>query len=142
MQVEENYKVVVEKIISKGIIVRLENDTTEFIHLSNISSDYVDNPNKFVSIGDTYEAKAVQGKARPVELSLKHLNLQAKKLTTDNLHRTQSPSKSSKLNKSLDEMIADAEQSYMDKVSNLKSNRPEYSYSKQRRKGSSKRKKG
>lgn len=140
MEVGKTYKVTVEKILAKGVVVRLEDNTTEFIHLSNISSAFVDDPSKFLSVGDVYEAIGTEGKARPVELSLRHLNLNCKEAKPGvKVHRAEStfkPSKQSKQSKSLDEMIADAENDYRDKVKGYRSKNPEYSYSRSRRRSS------
>lgn len=71
----QKYKAQVVRIIKKGAIVQLEDDTTELIHLSNISNCFVSDVRQFLRPGDYVEALGIVGKARPVELSLRHLDL-------------------------------------------------------------------
>ena len=74
MNLELGAKVTVEciKILEKGIVVKLEDSSTEFIHISNISSLFVRNITDFVNVGEKYEAICIAGRARPIELSLIH----------------------------------------------------------------------
>lgn len=73
----QKYPVKVLRIIKAGLIVEMEDKSTELIHISKIANAYVSNAADFVTVGETYEAEAIQGTARPVELSLKHLNLKS-----------------------------------------------------------------
>lgn len=75
LQLGQTYKVEVIKIIDYGCVVRLEDRSTELIHLSQISPKFVKHVEEFVSIGDVFEAQGVPGLKNPVQLSLKHLNL-------------------------------------------------------------------
>ena len=75
LELGRTYTVTAEKIISHGVIVRLEDGTTELIHVSNISSDFVKNIQDYVTVGDQYEACCIESQVKPAELSLKHLNL-------------------------------------------------------------------
>lgn len=70
-----NYDVKVFKIIKSGVLVQLKDESTELIHISNISSKFVGNIADFVTVGETYKARAQVGKIKDVELSLKHLDL-------------------------------------------------------------------
>lgn len=78
MELGSIYKVKVERIVKSGIIVKLEDGSTELIHVSKLSNDYVKNIEDFVSVGDVFDAKCVEGKQKDTELSLKHLNLHSK----------------------------------------------------------------
>ena len=77
LTIGNRYNVHVVKIIKSGIIVSVsDTDDTFMIHLSKISKRYVTDPAQFVLVGCNYEAEAVSGVVKPVELSLLHLDLQ------------------------------------------------------------------
>lgn len=70
------YRVVVTKILTRGIVVQhVGMADTEFIHISNLSAKFVSNINDVVSIGAEVDALCVLGKVtgKP-ELSLRHLD--------------------------------------------------------------------
>lgn len=75
LELEKSYNVEVIKISTKGLIVKLEDSSTELIHISRISNSFVHDLSEIFKLGDTFEAKGVIGKARAIELSLAHLNL-------------------------------------------------------------------
>lgn len=75
IQLNQKYTVKVIKIIKCGCIVELDDKSTQLIHLSQISNQFVRCPEEFVSVGDVFEALGVPGVKNPVELSLKHLGL-------------------------------------------------------------------
>ena len=75
LKLGQTYKVKVIKLIQYGCIVKLEDNSTELIHLSQISNQFVNNVEEFVNVGDMFDAKGVSGTKNPVQLSLKHLNL-------------------------------------------------------------------
>lgn len=66
-----DYKVVVTKIIQSGIIVELEDKSTQLIHISNLSDKFVSDINLMFAVGDVANATAIAGKVKPVELSIK-----------------------------------------------------------------------
>lgn len=77
----QTYEVVVRYIKhKKGIIVEFVDnpEETAFIHVSRISDKFVANIEDFVTCGEILIAECVEGLAHPLELSLKHLNLQAR----------------------------------------------------------------
>ncbi len=73
----QKYQVKVVKITPRYIVVSMPDDTTEIIHISQIANCFVKYTSDFVSVDQTYEAEAVEGNNRPVELSLKHLDLKS-----------------------------------------------------------------
>ncbi len=134
--VGKEYEVKVVRMLSKGIVVRIlseESDNTEFIHLSKISSKFVSDVSDFVSMGEVLTAKAVESEIRGAELSLIHLNIRSKKeMNTDKdagrmvSHIPTAYTPKIRHNKSLDEMIEDANRAYHDKMQskkNINSNR-------------------
>lgn len=78
MELGSVYNVTVEKFVKSGAIVRLEDGSTQLIHVSKISSHYVKNIEDFLEIGETYQATCVEGKNKPLELSLVPLNLKSR----------------------------------------------------------------
>ena len=69
------YTVSVKEIVPAGAVVTLEDGSTQLVHISNISNMFVRDVGNFLEVGQTLEAEAVEGRARPVELSFKHLDL-------------------------------------------------------------------
>lgn len=69
------YAVVVKSIVKAGAVVSLEDGTTELIHVSNISDEFVRDANDYVCVGDELVAVCEAGKVKPAELSIKNLKL-------------------------------------------------------------------
>ncbi len=69
--VGETYDVKVEKILPYGAIVRMSDNSTQLIHISNISEKFVRDVNDYVSVGDTLKADCIKGNVKPEELSIK-----------------------------------------------------------------------
>lgn len=79
MNAGEKYQVTVESILPIGVVVRMPDNSTELIHISQIASCFVDSVENFVSVGEVYEAEVVEGQGKkPIQLSLKHLGLKNK----------------------------------------------------------------
>lgn len=134
------YDVIVIRFIKSGAIVQLIDGSTELIHLSNISNTFVSDPASFLDIGGSYEAICVEGKARPTELSLCHLNLRCnsktdkskpavhkhktKEAKSANLSITAKPSSAD----NLDKMIEKANKAYEEKFphSTVATSRPRH----------------
>ena len=77
----QKYEVTVKYIKPrKGIVVEFLDvpDETAFIHVSRISDKFVANIEDFVTCGEILIAECVEGLAHPLELSLKHLNLESR----------------------------------------------------------------
>ena len=76
MNAGEKYQLKVESILPIGAVVRMPDNRTELIHISQIASCFVDSVENFVSVGETYDAEVVEGQGKkPIQLSLKHLDL-------------------------------------------------------------------
>lgn len=75
LEVGKKYHVIVINIVKSGIVVQLDDGSTALIHISRISDKFVADIREFVNIRDEFEALGVEGLSRPVELSLRHLNL-------------------------------------------------------------------
>lgn len=140
----QRYEVVVRYIKhKKGIIVEFVDnpEETAFIHLSRISDKFVANIEDFVTCGEILIAECVEGLAHPLELSLKHLNLESR--TTSNAYPKTTPTigvvshgrpsissyqsaireverMMSKPAPTLDEMIADSNKVLQDKMKSRK----------------------
>ena len=109
------YEVSVINVIQKGCIVSLsinDENYTEFIHISKISKDYVNNINDYVAVGDTFTAKCIDYKGKK-ELVIQATNKNASSTPDENTY-----SKGFKSNKTMDlnAMIAKAESVMKDKI--------------------------
>lgn len=116
MNIQEGqvYKVVVTKILPRGIIVQIQGTSdTEFIHISKLSVKFVSDISKLVIVGDKLEAVCIQGKDR-LELSLQHLHLES---LYKHVERKQLPPKKSTKQKStsVEDMIAAVERDFKEK---------------------------
>ena len=69
--VGETYEVEVIKILSYGAIVKMPDDTTQLLHISNISEKFVRDVNDFVKVGQKIKVDCIEGKVKPEELSIK-----------------------------------------------------------------------
>ena len=119
LEIGKHYTVKVVKILERGVVVSMEDDTTEFIHISKISPRFVKNIVDFVSVDTVYDAEAVEGVAHPVELSLRHLNLTPMNYQKpkDNDHKPRNNyNKSSHKPATLDDMIKASENDLKDKL--------------------------
>lgn len=67
----QTYEVKVEKIVGYGAIVKMEDGTTQLLHISNISDRFVKNIEDYVKVGDTIKVDCIVGKVKPEELSTK-----------------------------------------------------------------------
>ena len=74
----QRYEVTVTKILDYGAVVTLEDNSTQLIHISKLSDDFISNVAEFVSIGQKCEAVGVKGKVHPVELSMRKRDLTPK----------------------------------------------------------------
>ena len=121
----QNYRVKVIKIVKAGIIVDLLDypGMTGFIHISKLSTQFVDDINNFVEVGDTYTAVAFEGRFGEAELSLLSANIKSKVSRTpkhkrNNEYNPKSKSfnnTSRKPIRNLDNMIDDANKVFDDK---------------------------
>lgn len=71
LTVGEKYKVVAERILERGIVARLEDGTTQFIHISQLSDRFVKNISDVITVGEEYEASCIVSKVKGAELSLR-----------------------------------------------------------------------
>lgn len=138
LEIGEVYIITPIRFETFGAIVELQDGSTSLLHVSQISDNYVKDPAEYLTIGQEYAAKGVEGLGnKPVQLSVKHLGLQccSKKLECDKdfkptrkkpyqkpkiLTSPRSQSESKCYRKSLDDMIADAQASYNDKMKGQK----------------------
>ena len=78
IEIGSKYSVEVVKTLPYGLIVKLEDRSTQLIHISNISDKFVRDVRDYARVGDHFIACGVPGNARDVELSLRYLNLEPK----------------------------------------------------------------
>ena len=141
LELGEAYIVTPIRFDTYGAIVELQDGSTSLLHVSQISDKYVKDPSEYLSIGHEYVAKAVQGVGdRPVQLSLKHLGLQScfEQPESDKdfkptrkkpyqkpkiMRSSRSQIESKYYHRSLDDMIAEAQACYDDKMKSQKKRR-------------------
>lgn len=129
LKVGQTYDVTVVKILGFGAIVALEDGSTELIHISNISDKYIADVSDFVDVDHTYSAMCIEGKVKSEELSLKHLNLVSRSPRSNDAEykqkgtRRKSSSADHKSIKSdstsLEDMIANSNSQFEDKVGRI-----------------------
>ena len=71
LTVGETYEVEVVKILSYGAIVKMSDNSTQLLHISNISDKFVRDVSDFVSVGSKIKVDCIAGKVKPEELSIK-----------------------------------------------------------------------
>ena len=138
LELGEAYIITPIRFDTYGAIVELQDSSTSLLHVSQISENYVKDPSEYLSIGQEYVAKGVPGIGnKPVQLSLKHLGLKScyiKPEIDSNFTPTRKkpypkskPVRSSRYTndsvnhtKSLDDMIADVQASYNEKMKGQK----------------------
>ena len=116
--VGKEYDVVVKEVLPKvGAVVLFEDDSTALIHISNISNEYVDDVRNFVRENGSYMARCQEGKYKPVELSLKHLDLKNQHLV-ERPRKTNSDKSNHTKTKSVEDMIDESNKVLEDKFKN------------------------
>lgn len=124
----QSYRVTVIRTVPSGVVVRLEDDSTELIHLSNVSEQFVKDPLDYVDLDRSYDAECIIGFNGKLQLSLKPLNLSrrsnrsvSKSDTSYQVDRpvTRSPKHTPVASQraSLDDMISHSNKQYQDKMS-------------------------
>ncbi len=78
LEAGKTYEVKVIKIIPVGAVVKMEDNTTELVHISNIADCYVAEVADFVDVDKVYTATCREGKNRPLELTFLPLHLESK----------------------------------------------------------------
>ena len=127
--------------MKSGAIVQLDDGSTALIHISRISDKFVADIRDFVQVRGEYVARGVAGTARPVELSLKHLDLRPdptrpqghikpnrqdhKQPTRANMHSSKRPPSVDDMfpatqpgSQSLEDMIQASNKAFKDKIGN------------------------
>ena len=107
LEAGKDYNVTVVNIVPVGAVVKMEDGTTELVHISNIAECYVADISNFVSIGDELVANCREGKKRPVELTFLPLHLESKV----------APKSSKKFSRNIDKLIDSANSSFAEKQS-------------------------
>lgn len=105
LKIGQKYEIEVIKILKYGIIVKLDDESTQFIHISNLSDKFISDISDILNVGDRRLATGVSGNKYPVELSLKRSSRHNRSTIQDH--------------KSLDEMIANSNEVYADKTKSM-----------------------
>lgn len=102
LKIGQKYEIEVIKILKYGVIVKLDDGCTQFIHISNLCDKFISDISDILNVGDRRLATGISGNKHPVELSLKRPSGRDKSNTQHH--------------KSLDDMIADSNKAYADKT--------------------------
>ena len=105
LKIGQKYEIEVIKILKYGVIVKLDDGCTQFIHISNLCDKFISDISDILNVGDRRFATGVSGNKHPVELSLKHSSRNDKS--------------NAQHHKSLDDMIADSNKAYADKTKSI-----------------------
>lgn len=105
LKIGQKYEIEVIKILKYGIIVKLDDESTQFIHISNLSDKFISDISDILNVGDRRLATGVSGNKYPVELSLKRSSRHNRSTIQDH--------------KSLDDMIANSNEVYADKTKSM-----------------------
>lgn len=71
LYIGERYVGTVTEIKPYGAVLTFEDDSTQLLHISHFSDEYVQNIADFVNVGDSLEVYAIPGKVKSVELTIR-----------------------------------------------------------------------
>lgn len=71
LSIGETYDVTVVKVLPYGAIVKMPDKSTQILHISNISDNFVKDVHDYVNVGDKIKVDCIAGKVKPEELSIK-----------------------------------------------------------------------
>lgn len=71
INIGETYIGTVTAIESYGAVLKFKDDSTQLLHISHISDDFVQDISDFLHVGDSVEVFAVPGKVKSVELTVR-----------------------------------------------------------------------
>lgn len=71
LQIGDTYDVEVVKILPFGAVVKMSDNSTELVHISNISDKFVKDINDYLEIGKIYKVDCISGSVKEKELSMK-----------------------------------------------------------------------
>lgn len=71
LQIGDTYDVEVVKILPFGAVVKMSDNSTELVHISNISDKFVKDINDYLELGKIYKVDCVSGSVKEKELSMK-----------------------------------------------------------------------
>ena len=67
----EKYTGQVTSILPYGAVLQFDDGSTQLLHISNISDNFVSNVADFVVLGQYYEVTAVPGSVKDIEITLR-----------------------------------------------------------------------
>lgn len=71
LEAGKSYEVKVDKILPFGAVVKFEDDSTELLHISNITESFVKDVNDYLKEGEVITVDCVEGKVKELELTTK-----------------------------------------------------------------------
>ena len=70
------YRCKAVEILSYGAVTEFEDGSTQLLHISNVAEAFVKDVNNYITVGDTYEVTAIPGKVRPIEITLRQVDIE------------------------------------------------------------------
>ena len=71
LEVGKSYEVKVDKILPFGAVLKFEDNSTELLHISNITEDYVKDVSDYLTVGDMITVDCIEGTVKDLELTTK-----------------------------------------------------------------------
>lgn len=71
LNIGEKYIGTITAIESYGAVLKFKDESTQLLHISHISDNFVTDINDFMQVGDAVEVYAIPGKVKPVELTIR-----------------------------------------------------------------------
>ena len=71
LNIGETYIGTIISVESCGAVLKFKDDTTQLLHISHISDEFISDINDFLSVGDSVEVFAIPGKVKAVELTVR-----------------------------------------------------------------------
>lgn len=76
LYIGEKYVGTVTEIKPYGAVLKFEDESTQLLHISHFSDDFVQNIADFVNVGDQIEVYAIPGKIKSIELTIKQSEIE------------------------------------------------------------------
>lgn len=74
-KVGKTYSGVAIEIKSYGAVLRMEDGSTDLLHISNIADDFIQDVSKYIEVGKTYKVLAIPGKVKPIEITMRSVDI-------------------------------------------------------------------
>ena len=126
LELYETYDVEVIQLLNQGVVVSLSDGSTQFVHISKLSDDFVETLEGYISVGDKKTAVCVRNKKSngSKELSFKESDI--KYASTSRKQHVSNSEKNLKIPEVPSELKSSQDYYSYSKQNNRKSNRKNY----------------